>query len=55
MKINLFKSKKMKSFEIYWSDLTYEAQKRLKELYHENIELTPIAIVDIENTEDHDD
>jgi hypothetical protein len=38
----------MKSFEIYWSDLSEEAQERLKELYHDNIELSPLAIVDIE-------
>lgn len=37
----------MKSFEIYWSDLTDDARKRLKELYHENVELSPLAIVDI--------
>lgn len=41
----------MKSFEIYWNDLTPEAQERLKGLNHDNIELTPIAIVEIENEE----
>jgi hypothetical protein len=38
----------MESYEIYWSDLTPAAKKRLKELYHDNIELTPLAIIDIE-------
>ena len=38
----------MKSFEIYWEDLTEEAKERLKDLYHENIDLIPIAIIDIE-------
>jgi hypothetical protein len=38
-------------FEIYWSDLTDEAKERLQIIYHENIELSPIAIIDIENLE----
>jgi len=38
----------MKSYEIYWNDLTKEAQERLKDLYHENIDLSPLAIIDIE-------
>ena len=38
----------MKQYEIYWCDLTEEAQKRLFELYHENIDLSPIAIINIE-------
>lgn len=44
----------MKQFEIYWSDLTEEAQQRLQELYHENIECSPLAIIDIENIEEDD-
>jgi len=43
----------MESFEIYWSDLTPEAKKRLSGLYHDNIEISPIAI--IETVEDFDD
>ena len=39
----------MESFEIYWDDLTPQAQKRLKSLYHDNIDLSPLAIVDIES------
>ena len=35
-------------YEIYWSDLTEEAQDRLKTMYHDNIELTPIAEIEIE-------
>jgi len=38
----------MKSYEVYWKDLSEEAQERLKELYHENIDLSPLAITDIE-------
>jgi len=38
----------MKRYEIYWNDLTEEAQTRLKTLYHDNIALSPLAIVDIE-------
>lgn len=38
----------MKQHEIYWSDLTPEAQARLKELNHENIDNSPLAIIDIE-------
>lgn len=26
----------MKTFEIYWSDLTEQAQEKLKEMYHKN-------------------
>ena len=38
----------MKAFEIYWNDLTEEAQERLKEIWHENIDLSPLAIIDLE-------
>jgi hypothetical protein len=41
-----------KQYEIYWDDLTEEAQSRLKELYHENIELCPLAVIDIECEEE---
>jgi len=41
----------MKTYEIYWRDLTIVAKERLKELYHSNIDLTPLAIIDIEETE----
>lgn len=40
----------MKSFEIYWYDLSPEAQKRLiAEGFdpHDNINLTPLAIIDV--------
>lgn len=39
-------------FEIYWDDLTDEAKDRMNELWHENIDLSPIAIVDIEDPEE---
>lgn len=41
----------MKTFEIYWEDLTTKAKERLKDLYHENIDLSPLAIIDIEDEE----
>ncbi len=43
----------MKQYEIYWSDLSKEAQERLKDIYHENIELSPLAIIDIEDNQEH--
>jgi hypothetical protein len=41
----------MKSYEIYWDDLNEEAQERLKEIYHDNIGLSPLAVIDIEDDE----
>ncbi len=38
----------MTEYNIYWSDLKEEAQERLKGLYHENINLSPIAIIERE-------
>lgn len=38
-------------YEIYWEDLNKEAQERLKDLYHENIDIHPLAIFEIENGE----
>lgn len=38
----------MKTYEIYWSNLSKEAQEKMKELYHDNIELSPLAIIEIE-------
>lgn len=43
----------MASYEIYWDDLTPEAQERLKDLYHENIDLIPLTIIDIEENENN--
>lgn len=41
--------------EIYWDDLNASAKKRLKkDLYHENIDLSPIAIIDIEEEDEPD-
>jgi hypothetical protein len=42
----------MNSYEIYWEDLTPEAQERLKELNHENVNLTPLAIINIEGLDE---
>jgi hypothetical protein len=41
----------MISYEIFWSDLNAKAKKRMKKLYHDNIELSPLAIVDVEEEE----
>ena len=38
----------MKVFEIYWKDLNEEAQKRLADLYHDNIDLCPLTVIVIE-------
>lgn len=43
----------MKSFEIYWNDLNEEAKERMKDLYHENIDLSPLAIIDIEEEDEN--
>ena len=42
----------METHEIYWSDLNEEAQERMVDLYHENVELSPLAIIDIESDDD---
>lgn len=39
----------MKRFEIYWNDLTDEAKERLAELEHDNIDLYPIATIELED------
>lgn len=36
------------TFEIWWSDLNAPARKRLKAMYHENIDMSPIAYCDVE-------
>jgi cytidylate kinase len=45
----------MKSYEIYWKDLNEEAKKRLKDLYHENIDISPLAVIDIEEETDENE
>jgi len=44
----------LKEYQIFWDDLTPEAQERLKELNHDNIDNLPIAIVDIEDLDEDD-
>ena len=45
----------MKTYEIYWNDLTDDAKRKLSGLNHENVELTPIAIVEnMDEDEDED-
>ena len=45
-----------KQIEIYYDDLNAAAKKRLKkDLYHENIDLSPIAIIEIEEEYEPDD
>lgn len=41
----------MTQYEIYWSDLTPEAQERLSELKDDNVDLSPLAIIDVENVD----
>ena len=43
----------MRSLEIYWDDLTDEAKERLHLIDHENVDMSPIAIVDIEVEENN--
>ncbi len=45
----------MKSFEIYFNDLNSVAKAKFKKegFYHENIELSPIAIIEIEDEDDN--
>lgn len=45
----------METYEVYWSDLTDEAQERLKGLYHENIDISPLVIIDVEIIEPSED
>jgi hypothetical protein len=42
----------MTSYEIYWDDLNEDAQERMQELWYENIDLSPLAIIDIEDEEE---
>ena len=45
-----------KTIEIYWTDLNASAKKRLKkDLYHENIDISPIAVIEIEEEYEPDD
>lgn len=43
----------MIQYEIWWDDLTDTAKERLKDLYHANIELSPLATIDIEPDDDY--
>ena len=45
------------SFEIYFDDLNEDAQTRFRDagLWHENIEMTPLAIFECEPEEDDED
>jgi hypothetical protein len=45
----------MRSLKIYWNDLTDEAKKRLHLIDHENVDMSPIAVVDIEDLEENND
>lgn len=44
----------MNSYEIYWYDLNDKAQDRLKDLYHDNVDITPLAIVNLEKPSTHE-
>lgn len=39
----------MRTFEIYWNDLTDDAKERLKDLNHDNVDLSPLAIIELED------
>ena len=36
-------------YEIFWNDLTDVAKERLKDLWHENVDLNPLAIIELES------
>lgn len=44
----------MKKFQIWWEDFTPSAKKRLKPLYDEQLEVTPITTIEIDSDEDDD-
>lgn len=35
-------------YEIFWKDLNKKAKERLKDLYHKNIDISPLAILEVE-------
>jgi hypothetical protein len=39
----------MTQHEIYWDDLTPEAQERLKAIYDGNTDITPLAIFEVDD------
>jgi len=41
--------------EIWWDDLTPEAQERLKVFYHENIDCAPLACIELEDEESEEE
>jgi hypothetical protein len=43
------------TYEIYWDDLTPEAQARLIEIWHENLDTQPLVVFDTEEEDDDDD
>jgi hypothetical protein len=45
----------MAQFEIYWDDLTDEAKERLSDLNHGNVDLTPLAVIEVEDVEEIDE
>lgn len=42
----------MRTFEIYWDDLTPEAQERLSELHNGNDNIFPLAEIVVEEDEE---
>ena len=42
----------MTTFEIYWNDLTDDAKERLKDLNHDNVNLSPLAIIELEDDDE---
>lgn len=42
----------MELYEIYWDDLTPEAQERLKKIYHQNMDTMPLTTFTIESDDE---
>ena len=45
----------MAQFEIYWDDLTDEAKERLSDLNHGNVDLAPLAVIEVDNVQEIDE
>jgi hypothetical protein len=43
----------MGSYEIYWDDLNFKAKEKLNELYHKNVDLTPLCVIEFEDNKEN--
>lgn len=48
------KNQNLKTYNIFWNDLNDDAKRKFKDLYHENININPIAIIDIEKENENE-